>query len=181
VSSPTWRDLSTPEQRKSLKNLYQSMFFAELLAPSRPLWLFSGWISDIAIVDNASRQFQSLCPYWEAREIRLSECLDALSDRGGRVVLVLRNDRHNDQFIAIIKKTNGWNMGNIGIAMTDLQHAKAMVGEHFMIDGSMNYTYNGITHSNEKVTYRCAVSAIQEELLKQDGQWRGCIEWGPHE
>lgn len=179
--TPASRDLSTPGQRQSLKNIYQSIFFAELLAPSDPLWLFSGWISDIAIVDNRARQFQSLCPNWEAREIRLSECLDALCDRGGAVALVLRNTEHNDAFIEAIKKTKGWHDCRIGIAISDQQHAKSMVGEHFMIDGSMNYTYNGITFNDEKVVYRADERAIHEELLKLDEQWRPRLMWGLHE
>ena len=178
---PTSRDLSTPEQRQSLKNIYQSIFFAELLAPSRPLWLFSGWISDIAIVDNRARQFQSLCPNWEAREIRLSECLDALCDRGGTIALVLRNEEHNTAFIKAIKTTRGWHDRHIGIAISDQQHAKSMVSEHFMIDGSMNYTYNGITFNDEKVVYRSDESAIHEELIKLDEQWRSRLMWRPHE
>lgn len=181
MSTPTWRDLSTPEQRQSLVNLYQSMFFSELLAPSKPLWLFSGWISDIAIVDNSARQFQALCPSWEARKIRLSECLDALCERGGKVVLVLRKDNKNNKFINTIKKTNSWYGGKIGITETNLQHAKVMVGEHFMIDGSMNYTYYGIELNSEKVTYRCDERALQEELLKLEGEWDTNIQWGPNE
>jgi hypothetical protein len=179
--TPASRDLSTPEQRQSLKNIYQSIFFAELLAPSRPLWLFSSWISDIAIVDNRARQFQSLCPNWEAREIRLSECLDAICDRGGTIALVLRNEEHNAAFIDVIKKTNGWYDRRIGLAMSNQQHAKSMIGEHFIIDGSMNYTYNGITFNDEKVVYRCAESAIHEELIKLAEQWGSRIQWGPRE
>lgn len=181
MSMSPWRDLSTPEQRQSLKNLYQSMFFAELLAPSKPLWLFSGWISDISIVDNSARQFHALCPNWGAREIRLSECLEALCNRGGKVALILRDVPHNDRFISIIRRQEGWRKGSIGIAKTDMQHAKAMVGEHFMIDGSMNYTYNGIKLSGEKVTYRCDERGIQEELLKLESNWEDKIQWGPHE
>lgn len=179
--TPASRDLSTPEQRQSLKNIYQSIFFAELLAPSRPLWLFSGWISDIAIVDNRARQFQSLCPNWEAREIRLSECLDALCDRGGTIALVLRNEEHNAAFIEAIKKTSGWRAHRIGIALSDLQHAKSMIGQHAMIDGSMNYTYSGITCNGEKIVYRSDESSIHEELIKLDGQWRSRLMWGPNE
>lgn len=180
MKSPTGRDISTPEQRRALRNLFQSMILAELLVPSDPLWLFSAWISDIVIVDNSARQFLAICPDWEAREIRLSECLEGVCNRGGRVVLVLRKVDHNNAFIATIKKTSNWHSGRIGIVITEEQHVKAMVGEHFLVDGSMNYTHNGITISGEKISYRVEETAVQEELIKLNEYWRGRIQWGPN-
>jgi hypothetical protein len=180
MTSRSSRDFSTPEQRQSLRNLYQSLFFLELLCPSRTLWLFSGWISDIAIVDNRARQFHSLCPNWGSRIILLSECLDALCERGGSVVLVLRKVEHNEKFISIIKKTRNWQRGSVGLVSTELQHAKAMVSEHFMIDGSMNYTHSGIEVNSEKITYRVENRGTQEELLRLEEKWGGSIQWGPN-
>lgn len=178
MSAPAVRVISMPEQRRSLENLFQSLLSSELLAPSKRLWLSSAWISDIAILDNSARQFQALCPEWEMRRIRLSECLDGICLRGGRVVLVLRDEPHNEEFIAAIKNGCGWKAGRIGLILRETQHVKTLVGEYCMLDGSMNFTHNGITLNDERVSYRCDQQGVQEELISLEGRWESRIVWG---
>ena len=55
----------------------QSLFVAELIRPSRRLWISSPWISDVEIVDNRARQFGTLCPDWPATRIRLTRVLES--------------------------------------------------------------------------------------------------------
>ena len=174
----TSRNFTLPEQSKALKNLLQSILGAELLSPSRTLWLSSAWVSDIKILDNSSRQFQAVCPQWEARKIRLSECLDGICARGGKVVLILRDVDHNREFIAAVQSGSGWNQGKIGLVLTQYQHVKAMVSERFVLDGSMNFTFNGIKVNDERLTYRCSTKDVQEELVNLEGRWEGNIRWG---
>ena len=51
--------------------LLQALFSAELLVPSRRLWLVSPWISDIPILDNTAAGFSMLGPLWGRSWVRL--------------------------------------------------------------------------------------------------------------
>jgi hypothetical protein len=61
MPSPS-RDLHGPAQSRAVRDLLQSLFAAELISPSRKLWLFFAWISDVEILDNLARQFAVLEP-----------------------------------------------------------------------------------------------------------------------
>ena len=54
----------------------------------------------LKIIDNSARQFAALEPDWPASPIRLSEVLRALLSRGVHIRLIIREDGHNDYFIA---------------------------------------------------------------------------------
>ena len=58
------RDLHGPTQSRAIRDLFQSLFVAELINPSPKLWLFFAWISDVEILDNSARQFAVLEPDW---------------------------------------------------------------------------------------------------------------------
>jgi len=173
----TARDLTSPGQKRALRSLLQSIFCVELISPSSPLWLSSGWVSDIPILDNGARQFQALCPDWEARTIRLSECLEAICSRGGRVVVVLRSTEHNQRFVEILSTGKALRENRLAIIMDENQHVKGLVGECMMIGGSMNFTYNGIEINEEDVFYRTALADIHEKRLALSERWGNKLPW----
>ena len=80
------RDLHGPAQSRGVRDLFQSLFAAELINPSPKLWLFFAWISDVEILDNSARQFAALEPDWPAAPIRLSQVLRAHSREASRSV-----------------------------------------------------------------------------------------------
>src|SRR5690606_5950009 len=97
------RDLHGPTQSRAVRDLFQSLFVAELINPSPKLWLFFAWISDVEILDNSARQFAALEPDWPAAPIRLSQVLQALLSRGVQVRLIIREHGHNDYFISKLR------------------------------------------------------------------------------
>jgi hypothetical protein len=99
MASPS-RDLHGPAQSRAIRDLLQTLFAAELISPSAKLWLFFAWISDLEILDNSARQFAALEPDWPAAPIRLSQVLSSLLSRGSAIRLIIREDGHNDYFIA---------------------------------------------------------------------------------
>jgi hypothetical protein len=84
------RDLHGPAQSRAVRDLFQSLFIAELLAPSLKLWLFFAWISDVEIIDNSARQFAALEPDWPAAPIYLSQVLRTVLSRGVQLRLSLK-------------------------------------------------------------------------------------------
>lgn len=95
----TSRDLTGPGQTRAIRDVLQSLFAAELLRPSRRLWIGFGWISDIEILDNEARQFAALQPDWPAAPIRLASVIEALANKGCDVVVLIRDHINNRGFI----------------------------------------------------------------------------------
>lgn len=173
----SWRDLTVPRQKKALKGLLQGILISELIKPSRPLWIVSGWVSDIQVIDNTTRQFSSLQPDWEQREIRFSEVLCSVAQRGGLVGIVLRDVEHNYEFVRRLQRRHDYKASNIFVTMSEEQHAKGIIGERGMIGGSMNLTHNGITINEEDVTYRCDPASIHEKRLTLHERWSKQLPW----
>src|SRR5262249_3204774 len=122
----------------ALRDLVQSILALELLRPSSILWIWSGWISDVELLDNRARAFASLQPDWPTPLIRLSSVLDALTMRGGRVRLILRAVEHNDGFLeklALIRERAGHDI--IDWRSAPDHHAKGILGDSYCLDGSM--------------------------------------------
>lgn len=126
------RDLFGPGQSGAIQDLLQSIFVAELLQPSRMLWMAFGWISDVEILDNRARQFGALQPDWPASTIRLSRVLQALVERGANIALVLRNVEHNHQFITRLDVTRQQYPLRLRYALGDDVHKKGILGRRFL-------------------------------------------------
>jgi hypothetical protein len=165
------RDLFGPEQTGTIRDLLQSLFITELLRPSSCLWLAFGWISDIEVVDNRARQFAALQPDWPASWIRLSHLMTALVEAGGKIALVLRDIDHNRHFIDAIKPMRDRFPDQVKVAMGGDVHEKGIVGDDFLLSGSMNLTYNGVTVNDEHLTLRTDMASVQEWRLALEQKW----------
>jgi hypothetical protein len=167
------RDLFGPGQSVAIRDLLQALLAAELLSPSRELWLLFGWISDIEVLDNRSRQFSALRADWPASPIRLLAVLEALLDRGATLCLVLRNVSHNQPFIQRLQAFREGHAGRLRLATGPEVHEKGVLGDDFLLSGSMNLTYNGMVVNDEHVTLRTDAASIEE--------WRMSVraKWGP--
>jgi hypothetical protein len=174
----TARDLFGPGQTGAIRDLLQSLFFAELLKPSALLWLAYGWVSDIEILDNRARQFSPLNPDWPASGIHLSEIIQALIERGGKVALVLRDVEHNKSFLkrpalASIKEKYPL---DFRVALGADVHEKGILGDDFLLSGSMNLTFNGVTVNDEHLTLRTDRASVEEWRVALDQKWGGLLK-----
>lgn len=165
------RDLHGPAQARALRDLLQTLFVAELLAPSRELWLTFAWISDVEVLDNSARRFAAIEPDWPSAPIRLSQVLDALLARGSHVRLIIREHGHNDYFIARLQNLKARYGGLIGWCVSKDFHAKGLLGEDFFLSGSMNLTRSGISVNGEHLTLRTDPAAIAEQAEQLELQW----------
>jgi hypothetical protein len=166
------RDLTGPGQTRAIRDLLQSLFAAELLSPSRRLWLGFGWISDIEILDNQARQFSALQPDWPAAMIRLSAVLEAIAAKGGRIVILIRRHKHNEGFV---EKMRGLGQPGITVVVTPDFHEKGMLGDGYVLSGSMNLTWNGVTVNDEHVVLRTDPAAISERRVQLEEKWGGSL------
>lgn len=175
MASSTTRDLFGPGQTGAIRDLLQSIFVAELLKPSQRLWLAFGWISDVEILDNRARQFGALQPDWPSTTIRLSHVLAALANRGGDIALVLRDVEHNRGFINRLDAVRRRFPHRIRYALGDDVHKKGILGDDFLLNGSMNLTFNGITVNDEHLTLRTDLASVEEWRVVMEEKWEGLL------
>jgi hypothetical protein len=165
------RDLHGPTQSRAVRDLFQSLFVAELIHPSPKLWLFFAWISDVEIIDNSAREFAALEPDWPAAPIRLSQVLRALLARGVKLRLVIRVDGHNDYFIARLQTLKARYGDQIKWTVEKSFHAKGLLGADYFLSGSMNLTLNGISINGEHLVLRTDPAAVAEQSIELESRW----------
>ena len=146
---------SSSTSNAEIRELLQGIFAAELLCPSKQLWLVSPWLSDIELLDNRSGAFASLDPQWGARQIRLVEILGRLLALGTEVVIATRPDAHNESFLRKLEDiaNAAGNRSRLSIHRLPTLHTKGVLGDDFYISGSMNITFNGVEVLEESLLF----------------------------
>jgi phosphatidylserine/phosphatidylglycerophosphate/cardiolipin synthase-like enzyme len=166
------RDLSGPGQTRAIRDILQSLFICELVRPSKPLWLFFAWTTDIEILDNSARQFAALCPDWPSAPIRLSTVLDGILSRAGSVNVLLRQSEHNMHFIARLEHLRQrYGSSAIKWCVRPEFHKKGMLGDDYVLTGSMNLTVRGLAVNDENVTLRCDPKIVAEQRIDLQTRW----------
>ena len=165
------RDLYAEGRTRMPPALLQSLFVAELISPSSRIWISSPWISDVDLIDNSARQFGQLAPSWPASWIRFSDVLAAFLERGTDIVVISNHDPHNEEFLSRIDQLADVYPGRAHIIRTNEVHEKGILSDHFTIDGSMNFTYNGIYINQEYLAYRCDPEIVNERRIVLQNRW----------
>jgi hypothetical protein len=153
---------SSTTSNAEIRELLEALFVAELLRPSRCLWLVSPWFTDLDVLDNRSAAFASLDPQWGPRQMRLVELLGRLLKVGSRVVVSTRPVEHNNVFLAKLEDL-AESLGAtqlLTIHRRDTLHLKGFLGDDFYLSGSMNLTFNGVEILEEGVTLESSPEAV---------------------
>jgi phosphatidylserine/phosphatidylglycerophosphate/cardiolipin synthase-like enzyme len=162
---------SALDARNSVRELLQIVFAAELLAPSRSLWLVSPWIRDIPVLDNTTGSFLALCPDFPLTEVRLSLVLRQLLARGSQLVIATRPDPGNTQVYDSLRGI-GSDDSLLFHERSEL-HAKGIVGDTFSLIGSMNLTYNGLDRLTEMLIFETSRPAVDQLKLSFRSEYGG--------
>ena len=165
------RDLSTPHQGRAVRDVLQSLLVAEAFAPSDPLWLLSGWISDIPIIDNAAGTFIDVDPNWPLGRVHLSQVLRTATRRGGTLRVVLRDVAHNRSFVERLRSIQTNYPDQVGIFLSQEPHEKSLVGKDFELTGSMNFTHSGLGLNDEHLILRTDSASIAARRMTLAFQW----------
>lgn len=152
---------SAADARNSTRELLQFIFAAELLAPSRCLWIVSPWLRDIPILDNTTGAFVPVCADFPRSEVRLSRVLLELLQRGTRVVIATRPEDGNRQVRDALADAPIGAESFRFIERREL-HAKGLVGDRFALSGSMNFTYNGLENLEEMLLFQTERARVEE-------------------
>jgi phosphatidylserine/phosphatidylglycerophosphate/cardiolipin synthase-like enzyme len=154
---------------REVESLLETVLAAELVAPSRVIWLVSPWISDVEVLDNRAGGFSGIEPRWGRRRIVLSDALSSLARRGARLVIATRPLDHNARFVHAIRDAVA------AAGLTDRMlihqdgrealHEKGLVGDDYYISGSMNFTESGIRLNDETVTFELDSQVVARARL----------------
>ena len=153
-----------PEQSDAILDLLQSIFISEIICPSSKLSFFFGWMSDVELINNEASEFSSLEPEWPNSMVRLSDVIKALLKRGCKISIVLKNEEHNRQVVKEISERCQEFSDLLKIYFDKREHKKVIVGEDFVLEGSMNLTKNGLEINEENITFNTD--------LKDVAKWR---------
>jgi hypothetical protein len=153
---------SSSTSNAEIRELLQGIFAAELLCPSRQLWVVSPWLSDIELLDNRSGAFASLDPQWGSRQIRLVEMLGRLLELGTQVIIATRPDSHNESFLRKLEDISSaaGNRSRLSVHRLPTLHTKGILGDDFYISGSMNITFNGVEVLEEGLLFTTEAESV---------------------
>lgn len=167
------RNLYSFSINRQVKDILQIIFVAEMLSPSSTLWIVSPWISDIPVIDNESNQFITLETDWNRRKVNLSEVLHKLMEKGTSVVIATRDDTINQKMIEKLKNYHGDNNPKLTVKINEDLHEKGILGDHYYLSGSMNFTFNGLLVNEENVFYHTDRTTVAEQRVKYSQRWGG--------
>lgn len=164
---------SALSSREELADALQTLFIAELLDPSNPLWIVTPWISDVVILDNRAGRFTGLLPDIPQRPIRLAEILQAQLERGGAIVIATRPDDHNRGFIEHLtaRASEGGLDGALTCQYSADLHEKGLLTQHLLLSGSMNLTYNGLRRLEESILVTGDADAVARARHAYEDRW----------
>lgn len=163
------RDIASHRRSRDVPaEILQSVFAAELIEPSDPLWIVSPWVTDLEVIDNEGGRFSALNPDWPNAPIRLVSVLSTLVTRGGSVAIVTTDDSHNDD---LERKLDAEGLDGLRLMRRPALHMKGIVGRGFALEGSMNLTYNGVHRNEERLIYRTDPAKVSEIRIEFEQRW----------
>jgi hypothetical protein len=172
------RDFTAPWQTRAIQEALQSLLAAELASPSAELWLLSAWVTDLDLLDNSARAFAGLRPDWPAAGIALSRVLADVASKGARVCVVVRDVEHNRPFVQRLRGRQNSTSGRLGLAVSPHAHEKTLVGDDYVLGGSMNLTFSGTTRNDEHMLLRVDRAAAASRRLDLNRRWGSELAWG---
>jgi hypothetical protein len=155
-----------------------ALFSAELVAPSKCIWLVSPWVSDVEVLNNSAGTYSALTRFGR-RPIRLVEVLVSLASAGACIVVATTPDTHNDMFLRRLKllKTDLRVEDRVKVVVdhTGKLHTKALTGDDYTVAGSMNITYTGIHLREEQVELRIEPTYVAQARMDTFDRFGGVL------
>ena len=164
----------------SVGGLLQTVFAAEMVCPSRALWVVSPWLSDVVVLDNRRDAYRHLEPQWPRAHIRLGRVLATLAARGTHLVLATsppravaptEGQRVTDRFVEDLARQVP-TAGHLRVYRNvERLHTKGLLGDRYFVMGSMNFTYSGVTVNEEAVRFTTVESEVSDARIEFRDRW----------
>lgn len=157
---------------RQVADLLQTIFAAEILSPSRCLWLVSPWVSDIVVLDNSANTFTTIEPGWARTRVRLSAALLHLLAAGTYVHVATRPGEHSRDFLMHLRELGG-STGRLRIHEPPELHQKGILGDWYYLGGSMNLTFTGVTVNDEALHFTTDHATVAQHQVAFRAHWGG--------
>ena len=162
--------------RLAAKELLQSIFTADMIYPSRCLWIVSPWIRNIPVLQNHVGEFTALAPDMMQKEIYLGQLIRESLYRNTAVVIATRPLPENRSIKENIGDTSRFEVnGRFKFIEMDNLHIKGIVGDRFALSGSMNLTFSGMEINDELLTYQVDPSEVETLRLAFHEEYGGVL------
>ena len=154
--------------RREVKELLVSVCTAELVVPSKEIWLTSPWLSDVPLLDNRAGAFRGLGSGWARQEVTLFRVLAELVRRRSRLVITTRPFNNWEKYKRRLADFVGEGPAKgrlFWLEPREELHTKGLIGDGYVISGSMNFTYNGINILDEGLIYETRRAQVAEHRV----------------
>ena len=153
--------------QQSIREMLTSLLVPILVSPSKELLLASAWITDFELLDNRLGNWNDLEPMWGARMISFSEVLGLYCKNGGKLKLITRKEgkQINERFLRRLRnQVRRYDVQDrLEHKIIVREHKKFLIGDKFLVMGSMNFTYSGV----EGISGETITLTTQEQMIQQ--------------
>lgn len=160
-----------PRNGLAISDLLTATLLSELCRPSGELWVVTGWITDIPVLDNRHRQYDAVLGPMARSSVLLSEVLAELAHRGTHIHVAVREVDHNLKFVQRIE--NRIAPEELSLYSSPDLHEKIMVGDDWVMKGSMNFTWNGVQVNEESIDLEVNQGTASMQRLELRTRWIG--------
>lgn len=150
--------------------IIRTALLAQLAAPAGTLWLVSGWISDVVLVDNSDGAYDYLLGDSAPTQCRLADLLLMIAEAGCTVHVVTRPDQANQNFLDRLG-ARAEDTPSLHITPDPKVHEKTLCGPDWIITGSMNFTRNGLTNNKEQIRYGTDMAQVAQAHKDFEDEW----------
>jgi len=158
-----------PRNGLAISDVLTAALLSEFIAASPELWLVTGWVTDMPVLDNAYRQYDAVLGDDARSSLTLTEVLAALTRRGSHVHVAVREVDHNRRFVDRLRAAV--EPGNLSVYSSPDLHEKILVGWTWLMKGSMNFTWSGTQFNEESIDFQLGVTAAATQRLELQTRW----------
>ena len=160
-----------PRNGLAISDVLTAALLSEFCAPSPELWLVTGWVTDMTVLDNAHRQYDAVLGDDARSSLTLTEVLAALTRRGSHVHVAVREVDHNRRFVERLRAAA--EPAALSVYSSPDLHEKILVGWTWLMKGSMNFTWNGVQRNEESIDFQLDITTAATQRLELQTRWRG--------
>lgn len=160
-----------PRTGLAIGDVLEAALLSELCAPSQEIWLVTGWVSDIVVIDNSNHQFDTVIGVEARSSLTLSDVFALLTQRGSHMHVAVREIPHNHNFVERLRRSCVSEYLHL-YSSAEL-HEKILVGSNWILKGSMNFTWHGIDRNEEAMDFEVDPADAARQRLEIRTRWIG--------
>ena len=133
---------------------------------STPVYVCSPFLTDFPLFDNALGQFSTLfrhrVDFGEKPEILFSDSLVEISYTAPVRIITVEGEYSRAFLKRVVRRQNP---GLSARFASELYHEKGLLSDKFYVEGSMNFTYNGVYRREEKITVHTSETQVGTQKI----------------